>query len=469
MTKKKRTFIFLFLLLLFLIFAPATVMHSLGWRFDWEEKKLSQPGMFYFKIWPKNAQINIDEKISKKTDIFFGSVLIENLTPKNYTIKIIKDGYHSWEKILEIKKREVTEAKNIILFPQKINMTTISKEVENFFFYPDNKKIITKETNLSDGKEEEWSLKIIEINKNIKSHLISQEDLRIGALTLKNKEKPEKIELIDLELSSDQKNILLTIGAKEQIYYFILNAENKKITSLDFLEKETEKVYFHPKDEEKLVIKYKEELREADIEKKEISSPLVDDIIAITAEDKNIYYINKKGFVFNYTESEEKINILPFEIKKEEEYEITAKNNNIFLKEGSVLYIFNKDNLFFEEFFKPVKGFSFSPDGSKLVYFNEHEIWIMSLEKKYEQPQKEAGEKTFINRFSEKIDNLFWLTNYYLIFNTEDKIKICETDDRNQINNINLIEIKNPKIFFFDKKLYILSEKSLYVSDELIP
>lgn len=469
MTKKKRTFIFLFLFLLFLIFAPTTVMYSLGWRFNWEEKKLSQPGMFYFKIWPKNAQVSIDEKISKRTDIFFGSVLIENLMPKNYTIKVTKEGYHSWEKTLEIKKREVTEAKNIILFPQNINMTALSEKVEDFFFYPDYKKIITKETDSSDEETTEWSLKIIDINKNIKSHLISQQDFRIGALTPKNKEKPENVELIDLKFSSSQKNILLTIGAKEQIYYFTLNLENKEIALLDFLKAETEKVFFHPKDEKNLLIKYKDELREVDIEKKEISSALANGIVALTVENKNIYYLNKEGFIFNSIEGDEKINILPFEIKKETEYEIIAENNNLFLRENSILYMFNKEDLFFEELFKPAKGFSFSPDKSKLAYFSEHEIWIIFLEKRYEQPQKEIGEKVFINRFSEKIDDLFWLTNYYLVFGTQDKIKICGTDDRSQINTIDLIELKNPKIVFSNKKLYILSEESLYVSDELTP
>jgi hypothetical protein len=91
------------------------------------------------------------------------------------------------------------------------------------------------------------------------------------------------------------------------------------------------------------------------------------------------------------------------------------------------------------------------------------------LEKQYDQPEKEANEQLFLTRFSEKIDSLFWYTNYYLIFNLGDKIKIIEIDERDKINIYDLAEFKDPEIFWANKKLYILSEQNLYASDELIP
>ena len=104
-----------------------------------------------------------------------------------------------------------------------------------------------------------------------------------------------------------------------------------------------------------------------------------------------------------------------------------------------------------------------------MVYFNDYEIWVLFLEKKYDQSQKEAGEKLFITRFSEKIDDLFWYTGHYLIFNVGDKIKVAEIDDRDKINIVDLAEFKEPKIFWSNKKLYVLSEENLYVSEELTP
>ncbi|GAI49198.1 unnamed protein product, partial [marine sediment metagenome] len=49
-------------------------------------------------------------------------------------------------------------------------------------------------------------------------------------------------------------------------------------------------------------------------------------------------------------------------------------------------------------------------------------------------------------------------------------IKIAEIDDRDRINVVDIAEFENPKIFWNknDKKLYVLSEENLYVSESLM-
>ena len=69
MTKKKRTILFIGLGLLFFIIAPLSVFYSLGWRFNFENKKIVQVGAIYIKSWPLNSQIYIDGKPKKRTDM----------------------------------------------------------------------------------------------------------------------------------------------------------------------------------------------------------------------------------------------------------------------------------------------------------------------------------------------------------------------------------------------------------------
>jgi len=176
MTHKTRTILFLILLILFLIAAPLIVFYCLGWRFDWQAKRPYQPGVFSIKAWPKNCQVFIDNQEKKKTDFFFGSALIENLPPKKYDLEIKKEGSHSWIKRLEVKKGEVTEAKNIVLISENPNFKEITKKIKDFFFSPDEKKIILKEEELV-SNETVWSLKLFEIDKNVKSHLINERDI----------------------------------------------------------------------------------------------------------------------------------------------------------------------------------------------------------------------------------------------------------------------------------------------------
>lgn len=454
MTYRTRTILFLSLLILFLIIATLTVSYSMGWRFDWKTKKITQPGIFYFKIWPRSVQVYLDGELKEKTDFFFGSILIENLLSKEYKVEIKKEGFHTWEKTLEIKKREVTEAKNIVLIPENPNFTIITNKVNDFFFSPNGKKIVLE--NLG------WSLKLFEIDKNVKSHLINEGDI-----------SKNEVQLFDLKFSTDSNKVLLELGVKEKINYYLLEIDESPavLSSLDFLNS-PEKVYFLPKDSQKLFVFKEKELSEADLSTKEISPPILKNIITFTISYNNVYYLDTSGFVFKNKLSfnqEEKLNIIPFSIKEETEYEITVLGSYVFLQENNILYIFDKNKKSFEKFFESIKGFKSSPDLQKMVYFNDYEIWVLFLEKKYDQSQKEAGEKLFITRFSEKIDDLFWYTGHYLIFNVGDKIKVAEIDDRDKINIVDLAEFKEPKIFWSNKKLYVLSEENLYVSEELTP
>jgi len=483
MTKKTKTIFFLSLLVVFLITAPLTVFYSLGWRFDWETKKFVQTGSFYFKVWPKTAQIYLNGNFEEKTDLFFGSVFIENLQPKNYEIEIKREGFHSWKKTLEIKKRQVTESKNIVLIPENPRFTIIAKGVKDFSFSSDEKKIILEEMGITDSESQSWTLKLFETEKNVKSHLINEQDILLTHPDLK--ESKEKVQLIDLQFSPDSKKILLKTEIKKEINYFLLKIDKAPaiLTPLDFLDSNADKIFFNPKDPQKLFILTSQpdqeseginELKEINLTDKKISSALIGKVVTCLIFNNNIYYLDNSGFLFKTNFSfdwQERLNIIPLSLKREAEYEIRVSGSNIFLREDNILYCLDEKGKSFQKLFEHLNNTRFSPDSKEAVYFNNYEIWVLFLEKKYEQPQKEAREKLFITRFSEKIDEVFWYTNHYLIFNSGDKIKVAETDDRDKINIVDLAEFKNPKIFWNqnEKKLYILTEETLFTSEKIAP
>ena len=467
MTHRTRNVLFIILFILFLITAPIVVFYSLGWRFNWETKRIVQTGVFYFRVWPKNAQLYIDGDFKDKTDFFFNSISVSDLLSGKYKIEIKKGDYYDWRKTLEIKKREITEAKNIVLIPKNPAFNIIAEQVTDFFFSTNERKIILKQ---EDNKT--WSLKLFDLEKNIKSHLIEERDI-----------SKQEVEIINLEFSHNSKIVLLELGLKENIQYYILEIEKTpaKLTQLNFLDS-VEEIEFHPGNSERLFIsqtikdkKTNEQIKilnEVDITNQEILPTILENIITYSITDNKIYCLDNSGSIFKTNfigEEKEKLNILPLSIKEETRYEIIILGSQIFLQENNVLYIFNKTQKSFEKFFEPIKDQSLSPDYKKIVYFNDYEIYILFLEKQYDQPEKETNEQLFLTRFSEKIENLFWYTNYYLIFNLGDKIKVIEIDERDKINIYILAQFKNPEIFWANKKLYILSEKKLYSSEELTP
>jgi hypothetical protein len=455
---------------LFFLIAPAVVLYSQGWRFDPQTKHFTKTGAFFFKITPKTAQIYLNDKLTKKTDFLSGTAYIENLLPKKYKVTVRKTGYLNWEKNLEIKEQKPTEVKNIVLIPAKVNFNLLSKGIEKVFPSSDGKKVILKKKT-KDG----WSLSLFDLNKNVQSSLIEKSG-----------------ELLDLKASEDFTKLILQISTNENFEYYLLDLgkDTNNLISLDFLGKDIESISFNPRDNQSLFFisseiknnaggenknsTEKNFLYEANYTNKEIRGPLLSNIVSYEISGDVIYYVENTGFLYKSGlsfDSKDRINVEPLEIKNETEYKLMLVNSEIFLKENSTLYFLNKEGRFFEKLFEQFKELKVSPDLNKIVYYSDNEIWVLFLKEILEQPERKAGDKLFITRFSEKVGNVFWLTDYYLIFNTNASIKIAEIDDRDKIQIWDIANFKNPEIFYnqLSKKLYIFSNGNLYSSENLIP
>jgi hypothetical protein len=405
----QRKILFSFFLFLFLILAPTLILYSFGYRFDFEKKKITQTGGIFVKAMPKEVEIFVDGKFVKRTDFFFGSALIENLLPKKHKVEIKKENYFPWEKELEVEEKKATEIKNLILFPKNLKISLLSKNVDDFWFSPDGKKIILKER-----ENERWSLELYSIEDEVKSRLLEEDDLSKGSveiLNLKFSENSNEIE-IETKVGKETKNLLLDLTKPSQI-------------------KEIEKI------------------------------KIPENILCYQIKNRNSYFLEKSGFLFkgdSNLANKEKLNEVPILIEKECKLEIW--NNFIFLVGDEDIFRLNPESKSFEKILEGGKELKVSPDSKKIALFSKSEIWLL----------KENGEKVFLNRFSEKIEDLFWINDNYLIFKTQDKIKISETDNRDKVNVIDFLEFKGNKFFFnqSDKKIYLLEEGILYQSENIL-
>jgi len=462
MTKRTRTILFSICALLFLIFAPLIIFYCQGYRFDFDSKKIVQTGGLYFKIWPKRAKIYLNGKLKKKTDFLFGSALIEDLLPKKYDIEIKKEGYHSWKKTLEINEKKVTESKNIYLVPENPIFNDLVENVDSFWVSPDGRKITWKET-----KENSWALKIFEPERELKTHLINEEDLK--------EENKTSVEILDLKFSPNLERLLLKIKRGKETEYLIADIEggSTNLIWLDFLGKDIKEIYFHPNSQQKIFLNTANDLFEVDLITKE-KSRVLNDLIAHQIYNRDIFFISDDGFLFRTNlsgEIQERLNSEPFPLDDKSRCRLQLKGSGVFLLENDVVYSLDKESEKFEKLLSGIKNFEISPDNKKIFFSSDHEIWILFLEKTVDQPQKSAGERMFLTRFSKNITNPFWWTSHYLIFNVEGEIKIAEIDDRDRINIVDLTNFRESKIFFnrVDKKLYILSARNIFVSEPLLP
>ncbi len=200
------------------------------------------------------------------------------------------------------------------------------------------------------------------------------------------------------------------------------------------------------------------------------------DLAGWTVYQNNIYYLQSSNLILYKIDlaglTKEQISFEPLPIS-EKSYQIEVRADQISVFEpGGRLYLFNREKKVFEPIAEKTEGLGFSSDNKKLLYWNEHEIWVLWLKDSLIQPYREEGEKELITRYSSKISQAIWLgeTHEHIIFtvqindNGHYAIKITELDGRDMRNSYDIFSAKNPEIYWNEKDdlFYFLTDKKLY-------
>lgn len=122
MTRTARRLLFYGLLLIFVLITPPSILYAIGYSFDWKNLALVPTGGIYLKSIPSGAKIFIDGKAKKTTPR-----LISRILAHRCAVQVTKDGFHPWQKNLEVSPQLVTEARSIFLFPVSINPELIAQ------------------------------------------------------------------------------------------------------------------------------------------------------------------------------------------------------------------------------------------------------------------------------------------------------------------------------------------------------
>lgn len=170
------------------------------------------------------------------------------------------------------------------------------------------------------------------------------------------------------------------------------------------------------------------------------------DIVFWDEKNKNILFESENTYLLADYENEV--------ILKDTEY-VAHEDSPIFFSEGKIFDLKGGE-------LYPANGIVFSPDNSKFLFWTDSEI--------YYAQSSNPTERILLHKLSQKIGSCFWLNNYYIIFNIGPSIKISEIDDRDIINIVSLDNFKGEIEMYFqntDKKLYVLINKELFVSEPL--
>lgn len=227
--------------------------------------------------------------------------------------------------------------------------------------------------------------------------------------------------------------------------------------------------------------------RNAQMQTALIASSTLKDVLSFTSYQNNIYYLQKSNLILFRTDlsggGKEQISLqsLPDSGKidsgQQKIYQIVISPDQIAVFEpGGKLYLLDKQTKIFNLLAEEIQGMEFSSDNEKIIFWTDHEIWVMWLKEVWAQPYRKAQDKELITRYGDKITQALWLTktNEHIIFTVQgdDKntaIKLTELDGRDMRNTFDIYSGKVSEIYYNqnDDLLYTLTDHTLYSLDLL--
>lgn len=457
MTNKKLKIYLYFCATIFFILLTVVLFYSFGYRYDIKEKEAVQVGAIIIKSVPEDIDIYIDDNLFENNraldNLLTNYIKIENLSGKTYNIKIKKDGYFDWGKNVNVNGGFITELKNIVLLKNNYEKTVLLDDV--------GKNRNTNNIWASNGKSKmayknKNKLILFDINSKTEidaTKIIADFD---GAPFKKITADGIDFEISDIIWSNDDTKIIAKISQNDNFFWYLINPESGKASNISFIFNEISEVrnkYNFAFDKSLFYLK-NDFLYEFNYEKS-VSKRTLENVSGFLIHGDYLYYFKKNDNVLYVGDldnlSEAKIvSTMPSGFDNQLPARIIRSSDNayIILSWSGELYFINKMN---EVFFinSQVKNARFANYNERILYYNDHEIWIYYLKEKISQPPKKEFENELITRYSDKISNIsLYIDEEHLFYNEGGIFKFAELDNRDKVNIFDILNLTGNDIFY---------------------
>ncbi|MDA1169400.1 MAG: PEGA domain-containing protein [bacterium] len=117
----------------FVIIAPLVILYAIGYRPQTSSPIPRSVGVILADASPNGAQVAIN-------NIPLGTLprSIPNIDPGTVSVEIMKDGYTSWKKQLEVKPTQATDIRSVHLLPSAFDTTILATNIAQFESSPNN-------------------------------------------------------------------------------------------------------------------------------------------------------------------------------------------------------------------------------------------------------------------------------------------------------------------------------------------
>ncbi len=431
MTLTQRRIIYLIFIAFFLITLPIIILYANGYKYNFKKNNLQKTGAIFLESKPKDVKVFLNNnEIKEKIPI-----LIKNLTPSEYNLKIIKNGFTTWNKEIKVNEGQTTFLQYVRLFKnQEVPIILYKNKIKEFKYNDDKDIFVIYSTN----KENEI-LTWFNVKNYKQKNILKTTDKIITFKLIENGK------LIFIETENDY----LLINPLDEIVYNLNNIIGvKKIKKLKINKYNGN--YFYYINNDKL---YSYNLIN---NKRKLLLPY--EPIDYLIKNNILYYLNQNSLnrIFlnglNLTTNETEKNIL--NLNNNGNYQILNINNNFFtIKNKDTLILFNKEDDKYKKLDNVLYN-NWDEKYNELIYGNEHELWVL-------KPKEKKNNNLLLTRNTKKIGKAIWYPiTTHIIYHTDDTIKIIENLATNR-NIADILKIDNIKQLVVNNKgdkLYFIGQ-----------
>jgi len=133
MKLRTRRILYITAIVIFFLAAPPLILYTAGFRYDFTYNRIVETGSLVVRSDPEKANIYLDGKIHAQLT----PTIINDILPGKINLLVAKDGYHSWEKTIEVYARVTTFEDAIRLYPEAMAQSLLDEEISSYWW---NKK-----------------------------------------------------------------------------------------------------------------------------------------------------------------------------------------------------------------------------------------------------------------------------------------------------------------------------------------
>lgn len=433
---------------------------------------IKETGVIEINSIPDDVQAFLDDK-----PVSISNHRIQNVLTGKITLRLQKEGYNPWEKVLEVNNDKITYV-YAQLYPidlQRIQIFT--QNIDNLVYSQDKSRIIF--TVLNSEVQEENGIWKFEFNQNIPL-LQNSQPVKIYSF---NDDLTNTLRTFpyELSISADNSFALLQVPAIKMLSRINVNASNEAINLIDsigfypehiqwlnnantFLIKEGNLLYEYKLDTQMRDIIYYDPARAPIFSAGQYGVLFVDYV-----NNRISYYTNQNVIPVKLPLSTSndlstiQDNIAEIDVKKITDIHLSAFNQNIFVAhvDSQALYVNIDSNI--SRMIPSVESIlGIAPDGQSFIFKSNDKIHSFVFDKILNRSN------THVLKNSNEIGNVLYTSSGKQLIeiqtvNNSQTLDVVDIDGNNRVVLVDSIDLRHPLTIFMDnqsKNLYVVLNNS---------